>query len=352
MSSTNSSAPGEQHGLQDWILESVQHYQSYQLAACTALTSFALLLFEYVTTFDREIRYLSDGKRTWAKAVFILNRYISLLQSTATLFCALSSPSLYRSCVILPRIIEASAVLLCAVWTVFSTLRVYAFGGNKAAIAVLVGLLSCVTVIADSVLIGFSYMVKARLPLSPYPEFCTMAFDIPVQWEQKVTLQVAILTLLPLPIAEAIGILAVLVQLRNMVFGPNKPRAMTQLAQRIVREGFYYFVAIMLVNTASVIANFVLDVQFISACAIFNILIPVLVSRFYLNLDDVRSTEGQCERIHQVRLGVECSKTSYAAFKPISPLTERANPNNVNIHYAEEVFRYNQRLLRKSDALV
>ncbi|TBU41896.1 hypothetical protein BD309DRAFT_228075 [Dichomitus squalens] len=93
MSSTNSSAPGEQHGLQDWILESVQHYQSYQLAACTALTSFALLLFEYVTTFDREIRYLSDGKRTWAKAVFILNRYISLLQSTATLFCALSSPS-------------------------------------------------------------------------------------------------------------------------------------------------------------------------------------------------------------------------------------------------------------------
>ena len=49
----------------------------------------ASLFFEYLITFDRELSYIRDHKRTWAKAMFILNRYLSLLQSVATLFSAI-----------------------------------------------------------------------------------------------------------------------------------------------------------------------------------------------------------------------------------------------------------------------
>ena len=53
----------------------------------------ALLFFEYFTTFDREVHYAWLGKPTLAKAIFLLNRYFSLLLYILQLSIEFQDPS-------------------------------------------------------------------------------------------------------------------------------------------------------------------------------------------------------------------------------------------------------------------
>ena len=71
----------------------------------------AFLFFEYSITLDRELCYLRDHKRTWAKMIFVLNRYMSLVKAFATLLSAVlpvstfvSTPSPFKRAVFANRI--------------------------------------------------------------------------------------------------------------------------------------------------------------------------------------------------------------------------------------------------------
>ena len=61
----------------------------------------AILFFEYCITLDREVRYAWCRQLTWPRAIFFLNRYISLLHSVfgmasaflpVSFFVSLSTP--------------------------------------------------------------------------------------------------------------------------------------------------------------------------------------------------------------------------------------------------------------------
>ncbi|KAH9946051.1 uncharacterized protein BXZ73DRAFT_95559 [Epithele typhae] len=89
-------------------------------------SAFTIMLFEYLITFDRELRYAWFSRLTWAKTMFFLNRYISLLAYGASLY-TLSSPSFLRFA-----------------YAVFSGLRLFAIGQGRKWVTYGVAVLSLV----------------------------------------------------------------------------------------------------------------------------------------------------------------------------------------------------------------
>ena len=53
----------------------------------------ALLVFEHLTTLDREIDFLWDHKFSWAKVIFLINRYIGLLYFVGSFVISLPGQS-------------------------------------------------------------------------------------------------------------------------------------------------------------------------------------------------------------------------------------------------------------------
>ncbi|PIL24063.1 hypothetical protein GSI_13814 [Ganoderma sinense ZZ0214-1] len=297
-SATGSDASGED----EIFLAVLGYYQDNQLRLYTASAGFAFLLFEYLITFDRELLYIRDHKRTWAKAMFILNRYLSLLQAATTLFSAVLPVSLfvrisslrkhimYTKTTFRGRTVEVLQISLYAVWAVFSALRVYALSNNDRVIVVLVGLLSSAPVITFTYIATTAYYEIDAVPSAPYPEVCTLSYNTTMDLFQK---------------------------------------------------------AMLLVNSTQIISDFLYNAQFTAACIIFNLLVPVLVSRFYLNLHDVLKAEDE-RKAEEMASSLEKTR-SFRKSKPLPPIPDDEF-NDTKISYLDEVFQYNSRVLGRGRA--
>ncbi|KAI1795801.1 hypothetical protein LXA43DRAFT_1163716 [Ganoderma leucocontextum] len=332
-SSTGSDAPGEDDAVFNF-------YQANQLRLYIASAGLALLFFEYLITFNRELCYVRDHKRTWAKAMFILNRYISLFQAFVTLFSAMLpvSPFVlsFPSCVFLGRTIEVCQISLYAVWAVFSALRVYALSNNNRVAVAPVALLSSAPVMTFiAVAFAADYEIDV-VPYAPYPSICHLSYYISPELFQ----QLGILTHVPLILAEALVIVVTFVRTWNVALSRNV--AMVQIPRLVLKEGVLYFLAMLLVNSTQIISNFLFDPQFTSACSIFNLLVPILVSRFYLNLHDVRKTEDE-RKAEERRSDLEMAKSSWKG-KPLPQIPEH-DIDDTKIFYINEVFQHTRRVL-------
>ncbi|TBU50857.1 hypothetical protein BD309DRAFT_985475 [Dichomitus squalens] len=335
-SSAGSDSPGEGS---DLILE---YYQGDQLSRYTALAGFAILLYEYLITFDREVRYVSEHKRTWAMAVFVLNRYISLLQSLATLLSTLLPVNTF-SCIYMTRTIAACQILLYVVWAVFSALRVYAFSGNNATVVVVVVVLSLVPVATNTALSAVTWIEVDPLLPSSNINYCSEEYNITPQ----VFADLGLLTHVPLLLSEAIVIIVTFVRTWNLA--PRRDKSsMVELARLVLKEGILYFLAMLLINSTLIISDFILDANFAVACVIFGLMVPVLVSRFYLDLDRIRRAEDARKAEEKRRADPE--RTKSWKIKPLPPLPE--DEGGEKVRYVEEVFQYNGRLRGKNAILL
>lgn len=170
-----------------------------------------VIVFEFLITFDREVHFAWGRKLSWARSIFLLNRYLSILEYLFTLgpllpvntsgvrlqafFVAhhanlhigvsitgfsgiIESDRLCDSCTVLTRATQVFQILLYAVWAGllfscvdmtmsesfkgFSGLRIHAIGqGNWLITAAVIGL-AAVPVVTNS--------VQSRLWLTPIPE--------------------------------------------------------------------------------------------------------------------------------------------------------------------------------------
>ncbi|KAM5533257.1 hypothetical protein V8D89_013034 [Ganoderma adspersum] len=70
---------------------------STQRSVYSVVSAAALIVFEYITTLDREIDFLRGRKFSWAKCIFLLNRYGSILSCLAVMVMALPTTDLMLS---------------------------------------------------------------------------------------------------------------------------------------------------------------------------------------------------------------------------------------------------------------
>ncbi|PIL24138.1 hypothetical protein GSI_13890 [Ganoderma sinense ZZ0214-1] len=67
---------------------------STQRSIYSAVSAAALIVFEYIITLDREIDFLRGRKFSWAKCIFLLNRYGSIVNYLAIMVMALPTTDL------------------------------------------------------------------------------------------------------------------------------------------------------------------------------------------------------------------------------------------------------------------
>ncbi|KAI0659123.1 hypothetical protein C8Q70DRAFT_933866 [Cubamyces menziesii] len=156
-------------GSQEAPAELIADFQTTYTYNLTFMGAVAWLGWEYLITLDREVRLVWRCKINSASVIFLLNRYIMLVQFAVQL--PLSFLISDESCIVLNRVLAVFSVAPYFVWAAFSSLRAYAMSNRTWPIAILVYLLSIATACYN--IYNFIHLVPLNLPP---PIYCIPTF--------------------------------------------------------------------------------------------------------------------------------------------------------------------------------
>ncbi|KAI0774496.1 hypothetical protein C8Q74DRAFT_1270480 [Fomes fomentarius] len=134
----------------------VEGYNTLQLQFYVSTAVFSLLAYEYVITFDREMKLFWRRTINGSSILFIVNRYLSLVYSA--LGMPFPDPTTNKSCTAEYYIIESLGLLQYLPWALFSALRAYALCSRTCgqwSISILVLLSSLAPLILNFVNMGY-----------------------------------------------------------------------------------------------------------------------------------------------------------------------------------------------------
>ncbi|KAI0721019.1 hypothetical protein C8T65DRAFT_735511 [Cerioporus squamosus] len=229
-------------------------------------STFALLFYEYMITFDLEVQYAWGRRLTWARAMFFLNRYLSLLQYFATFASTILPPSYFAphsrlsaDAALQLRIPATSSASMhnnplplrhLGRWNlaVFSGLHVYAISGNRKLLVYLVVFLALIPV-------ATCIALDALCLLSDYP--LKGADQLLVDYSLDVATRILLLQ------SEAIVIIVTLIQTRNAYLEHPEQQ---NYASLILQEGVLYFGAMLVVNNA------LFEIRLVFVCVFLNLI--------------------------------------------------------------------------------
>ncbi|KAI0648016.1 hypothetical protein C8Q79DRAFT_925039 [Trametes meyenii] len=130
---------------------------------CSRTLQVALIVsYDYLSTLDREVRLVRGRKLTWAKAIFLLNRYWAVVFFLLNFVLMVVHMGDKQSCLKLTYAWEVGKVIGPLVSVAFSGTRIYAISYQNATITSVVVLLGMGPVIAD-IIVGI--ILKGLKPL-------------------------------------------------------------------------------------------------------------------------------------------------------------------------------------------
>ncbi|KAI0709274.1 hypothetical protein C8Q76DRAFT_799296 [Earliella scabrosa] len=276
----------EAHGwVNAQLMEAVEDvFEQNELMKYTYVAASTILFFEYCITLDREVRYAWCRQLTWPRAIFFLNRYISLLHSVFGMASAFLPVSFFRQvpCIFLTRLMETITAAVYVVWAAFSGLRVYAISRHNKIIASLVVLLALVPIIPN---IAFDTLTELFIgPAHPFQFLVCFPLQRLRYYDIVSREYIEVLTRASLILSESIVIVVIVAQAWA---GYRKQHQLMTLTALILREGALYFAARLLLDgtylaTAALPS---LDIPFLIR-TFLDLLPPILISRFFFHLDE------------------------------------------------------------------
>ncbi|RDX56695.1 hypothetical protein OH76DRAFT_1337098, partial [Lentinus brumalis] len=293
----------------------------------------AVLFYEYMITFDREVHYAWGRRLTWARAMFFLNRYLSLLQYFATFASTILPPSYFVSVHMLRcGLQQACIIILFAVWAVFSGLRVYAISGNRKLLAYTVVFFALIPVATCIVLADVPFVVPFCIQDGSNVNQFTSTMSV------SISCPVGVATRVPLLLSEAIVIVVTLLQTRSAYLEHPEQRGYASL---IMREGVLYFLAMLVVNIVQAVSDALFETRLAFVCVFLNIIPPIVVSRFYFQLDELRKYEPQETPLTPFNVNV--ADSARTELQPLPPTPGMSNDGgDAKVRYLHEVLVYTE----------
>ncbi|KAI0660005.1 hypothetical protein C8Q70DRAFT_913775, partial [Cubamyces menziesii] len=238
-----------------------------------------LIFYEYGITINSEVRLIWRRKVTGASILFVLNRYIMIMDNIVTLasFPAMSnrvSLSHLAKCYALAWIDVVLNLLPYFVWNAFSTMRVYAISGRDWRISALVCVLMLGPIISNIYNIPFEFPVNM-----PPPYGCS--FDNSVS--------LATHAIVPLMAGDAIVILVTWWKTYKLKKAADEARVTISLVDLLLRDGTIYFATMLVVNSLHIMMNYIVKISFLGDVA--DVITSILISRFIMNLRDIDGKE-------------------------------------------------------------
>ncbi|KAI0708847.1 hypothetical protein C8T65DRAFT_740060 [Cerioporus squamosus] len=246
-------------------------------------SALAILAYDYLLTFPREVRFVWSRKFSPATVLFVLNRYIILLLyfvDLITLFPII--PSTYASRV--GKFIVVLEIFPYIIWAAFSGLRTYALSQRNTFIGLFVAFLSLVPAGINAYFLSTFTFVN----LDP-PSNCTAFSDITADLSKTYDLTIVSRTSL---IAADVFVIAVTWW---STYGIRKlsrhARLGTSFGTLLMRDGTIYFIVLLAMNVVHMTLNTVKPNNVVQQASYVTILenpiASVLISRFILNLREV-----------------------------------------------------------------
>ncbi|KAI0753160.1 hypothetical protein C8Q80DRAFT_1304396 [Daedaleopsis nitida] len=248
------------------------------------LSAFTLLAFEFIITFDREVRLVWRGKVTGATILFVLNRYWLFFQYITQMVTMYPMSQRVTFC---PSSCEAVGTMVMVgnggppvIWAAFSVLRAYALCSRKWWIIPLVSVFFLPDIILTSI-----YFTSLKPEQLPPPFNCVLSSSLPQsEWAKSVSVRVCLI----------VGDLVVLIITWYTTYGIRKAAAgikvRTSLTDSLLKDGTVYFGCLLVLNVVNILANVLSESSAVSAFQ--DPITCILVSRFLLNLRDTANNRA------------------------------------------------------------
>ncbi|KAI0641919.1 hypothetical protein C8Q79DRAFT_986348, partial [Trametes meyenii] len=265
-------------------------FESFFINNCCGVVIPALLAYEYLITFDREVHLFWRSSFTGASVLFFLNRYLPLITIILELCQMLRmSDENCNSFVILTGVVS---VLQYIPWAAFSALRVFALSGHHWALSALTLLLSGVPIIINYV--RYHWLESLNDPVFG----CRTELTLTMSLAKRLVFTVVSRTCL------IVADLLVMAVTWNTTRSGRRLRSASQgqtFSSTLLRNGLVYFLILLLMNVLHLtFAMLSVNQAFVkvSYVTIFTEpLTAVLVSRFLFNLQEAGNVSQECPSI-------------------------------------------------------
>ncbi|KAI1795802.1 hypothetical protein LXA43DRAFT_880959, partial [Ganoderma leucocontextum] len=225
----------------------------------TDLAVFVVLVFEYLVTFDREVHFAWGRKPSWAKTIFLLNRYLSIVEYFVVLGPLLPTISTFVSNFAAIR----ARCILTQLHRAFSGTRIYAISTRNWSVTSIVVLLALVPAVMNA------YTITVT-PVTVTPEGCMGVIDLSVTtWTALVY---SFLTW---------------IKTWSTIRVAKKLHVQMSFTSLVLNEGILYFCIVLSLNIVQIVFDFVEVGSFSLILPFLNVFTPILISRFFMDLDDL-----------------------------------------------------------------
>ncbi|KAI0374972.1 hypothetical protein BV20DRAFT_934912, partial [Pilatotrama ljubarskyi] len=241
----SSDSQGEQ------VEEFVEYYTQYRAVNYVNLAAFVVILFDYLITIDCEVRS--------------------------------------ACCMALNYTMQTVVALLYGVWAAFSGLRIYAISNHNRFVTWSVVLLALVPV-------GTNIYLESQIT-DIYSEDtgCMATISLSTDTAQSLSLGrtlISVTTRASLTVSEAIVIVVTWMKTWATARTPLPAGSRPSFTALVLREGILFFCVVLTFNIIQIIFTFVESSTFSLILQFLNVLTPILISRFYFDLDDFKDREA------------------------------------------------------------
>ncbi|KZT70574.1 hypothetical protein DAEQUDRAFT_764460 [Daedalea quercina L-15889] len=272
---------------------------------CCGAAAATLLLYDWVITLGQEYRYVWRNNFRGYTALFLLNR-INMLGLIIGLFMGFTpwytaeAPMSFTEAAVL---VLASFQIMCFfLWAIISALRVYAISNRDIGFTVLTFVLALAPVVANL----YNYVEST---------YFVSTYSILVECEYEQTFSASVLfkgfssvlivTRVSVIAADAMVLLVTWRHLRGTLKSQRIGTNRISLGLLLLRDGTLYFVLLLLLNIAQIIAVLDFGQNFDPIPDFILPLTSVIIARFILNLRRFSQSTGDPLESHSWTTGPE-----------------------------------------------
>ncbi|KAI0820324.1 hypothetical protein BC628DRAFT_1413134 [Trametes gibbosa] len=239
----------------------------------------ALLFYDYLLTFRRELRFVWGRKFSAATALFVLNRYLIVLLYLVDLVTQFPIIPETCACPGVGRFITVLEVMPYIIWATFSALRGYALSRRNVIIGITIFVLSLVPAGVNA----YFFSTFTFMNLDP-PNNCTALSDITPELSKTLT----IVSRACLMAADVLIIIVTWISTYRLGRASRDLHIGASFGVQLLRDGTIYFVVLVAMNIVHMVLNTIQPNNFVQQASYVTILenplTSILISRFILNL--------------------------------------------------------------------
>ncbi|RPD66214.1 hypothetical protein L227DRAFT_570117 [Lentinus tigrinus ALCF2SS1-6] len=291
----------------------IEYYANTLVFNYADLAVFVVLVFEFLITFDREVHFAWGRKLSWARTIFLMNRYLSILEYLVVLGPLLPTLNYF-----------AFQVVLYVVWAGFAGWRVYAISGRNSILTTIVVLLAVVPAVTNAYVTTCTTIALSELG-------CMSGMNLSIlTWIDRDPSLVSVATRSCMILSDALVIIITWVKTWGTMRAARKLHVQMSFTSLILKEGVLYFVIMLSLNIVQIIFDFQLIGTFGFIVPFLNVITPILISRFFLDLDDlnVQEASGQ-SRLSASRLQSSRAQSTMRFVTPSSTDSDHMRPSLV-----------------------